>query len=54
MKGGEKMEQELIEVLKELVNRIEVLTDEITGAIENQNEYLYNIERRLDGIERNL
>lgn len=43
----------LIEVLlKDLIKAIQIMTDEITAAIEKQNEHLYNIERRLDGIER--
>lgn len=40
------------ELIKELIEAIEIMTDEITEAIKKQNEHLYNIERRLDGIER--
>ena len=40
------------ELIKELIKAIQIMTDEITAAIEKQNEHLYNIERRLDGIER--
>lgn len=41
------------ELIKELIKAIQIMTDEITAAIEKQNEHLFNIERRLDGIERN-
>ncbi|MFL8968924.1 hypothetical protein ACKA04_02520 [Helcococcus kunzii] len=40
------------ELIEELIEAIQIMTDEITAAIEKQNEHLYNIERRLDGIER--
>lgn len=40
-------------LLKELIEAIQIMTDEITEAIKKQNENLFNIERRLDGIERN-